>query len=32
MLQSKRWLADRRVVIVADSSFAARALIPAVRR
>jgi len=32
ILQSKRWLADRRVVIVADSSFAALQLIAAVRR
>jgi hypothetical protein len=32
ILQSKRWLADRRVVIVADSSFAALELIAAVRR
>jgi DDE superfamily endonuclease len=32
ILQCKRWLADRRVVIVADSSFAALDLIAAVRR
>ena len=32
ILQSKRWLADRRVVVVADSSFAALELIAAVRR
>jgi hypothetical protein len=32
ILQSKRWLADRRVVVVADSSFAALGLIAAVRR
>jgi len=32
ILQTKRWLADRRVVIVADSSFAALELIAAVRR
>ena len=32
ILQSKRWLADRRVVLVADSSFAALELIAAVRR
>jgi hypothetical protein len=31
ILQSKRWLADRRVVVVADSSFAALGLIAAVR-
>jgi len=32
ILQTKRWLADRRVVVVADSSFAALELIAAVRR
>jgi hypothetical protein len=32
ILQCKRWLADRRVVVVADSSFAALELIAAVRR
>ena len=32
ILQSKRWLADRRVVVVADSSFAALELIAAIRR
>jgi len=32
ILQSKRWLADHRVVVVADSSFAALELIAAVRR
>jgi hypothetical protein len=32
ILQTKRWLGDRRVVIVADSSFAALELIAAVRR
>src|SRR6478736_139440 len=32
ILQSKRWLADRSVVVVADSSFAALELIAAVRR
>jgi hypothetical protein len=32
ILQSKRWLTDRRVVVVADSSFAALGLIAAVRR
>jgi hypothetical protein len=32
ILQAKRWLANRRVIIVADSSFAARELIAAVRR
>ncbi len=32
ILQSKRWLPDRRVVVVADSSFAALELIAAVRR
>jgi hypothetical protein len=32
ILQSKRWLADRRVVVVADSSFAVLELIAAVRR
>jgi hypothetical protein len=32
ILQSKRWLADRRVIVVADSSFAALELIAAVRR
>jgi hypothetical protein len=32
ILQCKRWLADRRIVIVADSSFAALELIAAVRR
>jgi hypothetical protein len=32
ILQSKRWLADRRAVVVADSSFAALKLIAAVRR
>ena len=31
ILQTKRWLADRRVVVVADSSFAALELIAAVR-
>ena len=32
ILQSKRWLPDRRVVVVADSSFSALELIAAVRR
>jgi len=32
ILQSKRWLADRHMVVVADSSFAALGLIAAVRR
>jgi hypothetical protein len=32
ILQTKRWLGDRRVVIVADSSFAVLELIAAVRR
>jgi DDE superfamily endonuclease len=32
ILQTKRWLGDRRVVIVADSSFAALELIAAIRR
>jgi hypothetical protein len=32
ILQTKRWLGDRRLVIVADSSFAALELIAAVRR
>jgi DDE superfamily endonuclease len=32
ILQCKRWLADRRVVVVADSSFAALELIAVVRR
>ena len=32
ILQSKRWLADRSAVVVADSSFAALELIAAVRR
>ena len=32
ILQSKRWLADRTVVVVADSSFSALDLIAAVRR
>jgi len=32
ILQTKRWLGDRRVVVVADSSFAALDLIAAVRR
>jgi len=32
MLRSRRWLGKRRVVIVADSSFAALDLIPAMRR
>jgi hypothetical protein len=32
ILQSKRWLPDRRVVAVADSSFSALELIAAVRR
>ena len=32
ILQTKRWLADRRIVVVADSSFAALELIAAVRR
>jgi DDE superfamily endonuclease len=32
ILQSKRWLADRAVVVVADSSFSALELIAAVRR
>src|SRR5512144_720763 len=32
ILQAKRWLARRRVIIVADSSFAALELIAAVRR
>jgi hypothetical protein len=32
ILQSKSWLPDRRVVVVADSSFAALELIAAVRR
>jgi DDE superfamily endonuclease len=32
ILQSKRWLADRSVVVVADSSFATLELIAAVRR
>jgi hypothetical protein len=32
ILQCKRWLADRHVVVVADSSFAALELIAAVRR
>ena len=32
ILQSKRWLADRHVVVVADSRFAALELIAAVRR
>jgi hypothetical protein len=32
ILQSKRWLPHRRVVVVADSSFAALELIAAVRR
>jgi hypothetical protein len=32
ILQTKRWLPDRRVVVVADSGFAALQLIAAVRR
>ena len=32
ILQTKRWLPDRRVVVVADSSFAALELIASVRR
>jgi len=32
ILQTRRWLADRRLVVVADSSFAALELIAAVRR
>jgi hypothetical protein len=32
ILQAKRWLANRRVIIVADSSFAALELIAAVRQ
>jgi DDE superfamily endonuclease len=32
ILQTKRWLGDRRLVVVADSSFAALELIAAVRR
>jgi hypothetical protein len=32
ILQTKRWLGERRVVVVADSSFAALELIAAVRR
>jgi hypothetical protein len=32
MLQTRRWLGDRRLVVVADSSFAALELIAAVRR
>jgi hypothetical protein len=32
ILQTRRWLGDRRVMIVADSSFAALELIAAVRR
>jgi DDE superfamily endonuclease len=32
ILQTKRWLGDRRMVIVADSSFAALELIASVRR
>ena len=32
ILQCKRWLPDRRLVVVADSSFAALGLIAAVRR
>jgi hypothetical protein len=32
IVQTKRWLGDRRVVVVADSSFAALELIAAIRR